>query len=326
MDERARRLWAGAEAGAIGYSGVVAVARATGMAISTVRKGRDEVRAGATLEDVVNVRRSAGPRPYDALNPEGWPKLERLVDPVTRGDPESPLRWTCKSTHTLSAEMLALYGISLCDRELRRLRPTVVHFRGHGMQRTGSAPPSDECSTLEGTKHNGMHFRGADGRAHFVSAAALRRTFSAVGRCVKLIVFNTCYDGMHAEATFPYADCVIGMQSSAQDGAARNFAIGFYGALGERESITTAYEQGCAAISLEGNDDHDRPRLWVRDGVDAGQIVLAAELRQHRARNRERATAARRADPVSGRRGQRSAAGPTMASGRTQRSKSSPVT
>src|SRR3954469_11951313 len=84
MNERARRLWAGAEAGAIGYGGVVAVARATGMAISTVRKGRDEVRAGATLEDVVNVRRSAGPRPYDALNPEVWPKLERLVDPVTR--------------------------------------------------------------------------------------------------------------------------------------------------------------------------------------------------------------------------------------------------
>lgn len=211
-------------------------------------------------------------------------------------------------------------------RELRRFRPTVVHFRGHGMHCTGSAPPSDECSTLESTMHNGMYFRGIDGRAHFVSAAALRRTFSAVGRCVKLVVLNICHDEVHAEATFPYADCVIGMQSSAQDGATRNFAIGFYGALGERESITTAYEQGCAAISLEGDDDCDRPRLWVRDGIDAGQIVLAAELRQRRARNRERATTMRRADHVFDRRGQRSAAGPTMASGRTQRSKSSPVT
>jgi hypothetical protein len=52
MNERARRLWAGAEAGAIGYGGVAAVSRASGMAISTVRKGRDEARAGARLEDV----------------------------------------------------------------------------------------------------------------------------------------------------------------------------------------------------------------------------------------------------------------------------------
>jgi hypothetical protein len=70
MNEWARRLWVGAEAGAIGYGGVIAVARATGLAISTVRKGRDEVRAGAKLEDVVNVRRSAGPRPYDVLHPQ----------------------------------------------------------------------------------------------------------------------------------------------------------------------------------------------------------------------------------------------------------------
>ena len=70
MDERARRLWAGTEAGAIGWGGVAAVSRATGMAISTVRKGRDEARAGATPEDVVKVRRSAGKRPYEVAHPE----------------------------------------------------------------------------------------------------------------------------------------------------------------------------------------------------------------------------------------------------------------
>jgi hypothetical protein len=86
---------------------VAAVARATGMAISTVRKGRDEARAGATPEDVVKVRRSAGKRPYEVAHPEVWPALEKLVDPITRGDPESPLRWTCKSTHALSAELFA---------------------------------------------------------------------------------------------------------------------------------------------------------------------------------------------------------------------------
>jgi len=126
MDERTRRLWVGAEAGAIGYGGVAAVARATGMAISTVRKGRDEARAGARPEDVVNVRRSTGKRPYEAENPEVWPALEKLVDPLTRGDPESPLRWTCKSTHVLSAEMFAQYGIRISDGTVAKL------LREHG--------------------------------------------------------------------------------------------------------------------------------------------------------------------------------------------------
>ncbi len=107
MNERARRLWAGTEAEALGYGGVAAVARATGMAISTVRKGRDEVRAGARSDDVVKVRRSTGKRPFEVVRPDVRPALETLVDPVTRGDPESPLRWTCKSTHASSAELFA---------------------------------------------------------------------------------------------------------------------------------------------------------------------------------------------------------------------------
>jgi hypothetical protein len=69
------------------------------MAISTVRNGRDEARRGATPEDVVKVRRSAGKRPYEVAHPEVWPALKNLIDPITRGEPESPLRWTCKRTH-----------------------------------------------------------------------------------------------------------------------------------------------------------------------------------------------------------------------------------
>jgi len=126
MDERARRLWAGTEAGAIGWGGVAAVARATGMAISTVRKGRDEARAGAKPEDVVKVRRSAGKRPYEVANPEVWPALEKLVDPITRGDPESPLRWTCKSTHALSAELFERHGFRLSYKTVAKL------LREHG--------------------------------------------------------------------------------------------------------------------------------------------------------------------------------------------------
>ena len=140
MDERARRLWAGTEAGAFGYGGVAAVARATGMAISTVRKGRDEARAGARPGDVVKVRRSTGKRPYEDAHPQVWPALEKLVDPVTRGDPESPLRWTCKSTHVLSAELLA-QGIQASDKTVAKL----LREHGYSLQ----APNK----SVEGTQH-----------------------------------------------------------------------------------------------------------------------------------------------------------------------------
>jgi hypothetical protein len=96
------------------------------MAISTVRKGRDEARKGARREDVVKVRRSPGKRPYEAAHPEVWPALEKLVDPVTRGDPESPLRWTCKSTPVLAAELLAQHGIRISDKTVGKL------LRDHG--------------------------------------------------------------------------------------------------------------------------------------------------------------------------------------------------
>ena len=127
MDERARRLWAGTEADAIGWGGVATVARATGLAISTVRKGRDEARRGARSDDLVKVRRKGGGRRSFAVEqPDAWSKLEYLVDPVTRGDPESPLRWTCKSTHLLAREMFVRYGVRVSDKTVAKL------LREHG--------------------------------------------------------------------------------------------------------------------------------------------------------------------------------------------------
>ena len=141
MDERARRLWAGTEAGALGYGGVAAVARATGMAISTVRKGRDEARAGARPQDVIKVRRSTGKRPYEELHPEVWPALEKLIDPITRGDPESPLRWTCKSTVALAGELFDQHGIEVSDKTVAKL----LRKHGYSLQ----APNK----SVEGTQH-----------------------------------------------------------------------------------------------------------------------------------------------------------------------------
>ena len=105
LGERGRRLWAGAEANAIGRGGVAWVAEATGIAISTVRKGRDEVRSGVAPTLVRDRRQGAGRHRLEEKDPGLVPLLESLVNPATRGDPESPLRWTSKSVRALAREL-----------------------------------------------------------------------------------------------------------------------------------------------------------------------------------------------------------------------------
>jgi hypothetical protein len=123
---------------------------------------------------------------------------------------------------------------------------------------------------------HGLYFHGTDCRARVVSAGALRDVFAAVGSSVKLVILNACYSEPAADALLMNVDCVVGMAGSIGDQAARSFAVGFYGGLGERASIEAAYRGGCAAIGLEGHPDGTLPRLKVRSGVNPGQLILAA--------------------------------------------------
>jgi hypothetical protein len=111
MDERMRRQWAASEAKTYGWGGVQAVARATGLSPTTIRRGTVELRARATsLETSISgrVRRVGGGRKRQAVADPGlMAALEGLVESTTRGDPESPLRWTCKSTRVLARELTA---------------------------------------------------------------------------------------------------------------------------------------------------------------------------------------------------------------------------
>jgi hypothetical protein len=92
-------------------------------------------------------------------------------------------------------------------------------------------------------------------------------------------VLSACYSELQAIELLAHVNCIVGMRGSLREDVARSFAIGFYGGLGEGESVKAAYKQGCAAISLEGLSDSDRPQLKVRDGVDAAQLVLTADPR-----------------------------------------------
>ena len=171
-------------------------------------------------------------------------------------------------------------------RELRKLRPTVVHFTGHGTpvatgeHRSAPAPHRDVISDPDHNSdepRHGLFFQGPDGRPQLVSTEALEKTFGAAGSSVQLVVLNACYSEAQAQALLPHVGCVVGMSGAIRDDAARSFAIGFYGGLGERESVAAAYQQGCAALHLEGLHGSARPQLAIRADVDAGRLVLAAD-------------------------------------------------
>ena len=109
MDERMRRQWAASEASALGWGGVSSVAKATGLAWNTIKAGRRELahRAAHPDEPVDPSirRRGAGRKRLTETDPQLLGALEALVDPATRGHPESSLRWTCKSTAKLAQEL-----------------------------------------------------------------------------------------------------------------------------------------------------------------------------------------------------------------------------
>jgi len=107
LSERDRRLWAASEARAAGYGGIAAVSAATGIAASTIGRGLKELASADTL-DVGRVRRRGGGRqPLVKKDATLLADLLALVDPSERGDPMSPLRWTCKSLSQLAAALAA---------------------------------------------------------------------------------------------------------------------------------------------------------------------------------------------------------------------------
>ena len=105
LDERRRRLWAGAEALSHGRGGQAAVVRATGMSATTVAKGMREIESGETLGAGRVRRAGGGRRALSETDPTLVADLEALVADEARGDPESPLRWTAKSVRTLAAAL-----------------------------------------------------------------------------------------------------------------------------------------------------------------------------------------------------------------------------
>ncbi len=142
LDERRRRLVAAAEALSLGRGGIRLVAHATGVSRRAIQAGMAELQTPAAARlSTKRIRRPGGGRKRTAdLDPTLRADLEQLVEPVTRGDPESPLRWTCKSVRKLATE-LGARG----HRVSRQLVMELLHDLGYSLQANRK--------TLEGGGH-----------------------------------------------------------------------------------------------------------------------------------------------------------------------------
>jgi transposase len=161
LNERTRRLVAASEAVAMGWGGISTVSRATGLSRKAISQGIKELQEGGGASQG-RIRRTGGGRKKSvSKDPSLQEDLERLVEPLTRGDPESPLRWTCKSVRKL-AEELTRQGHQVS----RQLVSEMLHDLGYSLQ--------GNRKTREGGEH-------ADRDAQFEHLNTQAQAFLAAG-------------------------------------------------------------------------------------------------------------------------------------------------
>ncbi len=282
LDERQRRLLAGAQARALGRGGVAVVARASGVSHSTVHLGIREIDQGP--QPAGRVRRSGAGRPKATDRDPGLLRaLDALVEPTARGDPESPLRWTCTSTRKLADE-LGAQGHRVSAR-------TVARLLG-GMDYSLQAPSKQ----VEGAQHPNR-----DGQFRYVNEQA--REHLAAGQPVisvdtkkKEVVGNLANKGREWQPkgepvrvdvhevpdpqvgkAIPYGACDLGADqgwvSVGDDHDTASFAVATIRRWWEQVGKVAYPQAGRLLITADaGGSNGYRSRLWK-----AGLGKLAAE-------------------------------------------------
>ncbi len=144
LNERSRRMLAAAEALQIGYGGVSMVSRTCGLSRVTITKGIGELNAAPLPQN--QIRHAGGGRQRLEINdPELLGTLESLVEPLARGDPQSPLRWTCKSTRTLAWELRDRRGPISHEKVAQLLRELGYSLQGNRKSEEGEDHPDRDA-------------------------------------------------------------------------------------------------------------------------------------------------------------------------------------
>ena len=140
LDERGRRRWAAIEARSLGWGGIAAVALASGISDRTIRNGILELERGDDLEPDRQRRPGGGRRCREEEQPDLLYALDSLLEPTERGDPMTPLRWTCKSTRVLARELKS-QGFHISSTKVG----TLLKSQGYSLQ--------SNRKTVEGKQH-----------------------------------------------------------------------------------------------------------------------------------------------------------------------------
>jgi hypothetical protein len=157
-----------------------------------------------------------------------------------------------------SIELVSAWAIRPDDllQSFNRYRPHIVHFSGHGSEK-------EEIILV-----------GENKTSKPVSSKALQSLFTTLKDNIKVVILNACYSKSQAEAITEVIDCAIGMNKAIGDKAAIIFAASFYRAIGFGRSIKEAFDQGIAALLLEGIPEEETPELLVRKSIDPSSIYL----------------------------------------------------
>jgi hypothetical protein len=160
--------------------------------------------------------------------------------------------------HRDSLELVSRWAVRTDDllQALLEVKPHVVHFSGHGS-------PAAELILLD-----------AQGNPKPVSQEALVHLFKTLKDNVHVVVLNACHSQPQAEAIAKTIDYTVGMNRAIGDAAAIIFAASFYRAIGFGRSIKNAFDQGRAALLLEGIPEDQTPVLMTRTGVEASEVLL----------------------------------------------------
>ena len=145
LDERLRRLFAANEAKAIGHGGITLVQKATGVARNSIKQGIKELSSKEEGPDSLSpprIRKVGGGRKASVKNDKKLQTaLEKLIEPTTMGDPESPLRWTCKSLRQLESELCS-QGFSVSHASIGNLLKKMGYsLQGNQKTLEGSSNP-----------------------------------------------------------------------------------------------------------------------------------------------------------------------------------------
>jgi predicted nucleic acid-binding Zn-ribbon protein len=151
-------------------------------------------------------------------------------------------RWATRSADILQA--------------INETNPTIVHFSGHG------------------TDAGDLVLLNSDGMSKYVSKEAISLAMSTASDSIRLVVFNACFSEKQAESVVEYVDSAIGMSDTINDEAACFFAAQLYSSIGFGNSLSVSFKQAIAQLMLEGIREENIPKLYLRSGVQAEDVIL----------------------------------------------------